>query len=73
MGSKINERTRKNVIYYRKQSGLTSADLASKLGVSHDFIRQAESKKIDKHFSIKRIEEIADLLKIDYAQLFEKR
>jgi len=73
MNTKINEAVRKNVIYYRKTNNLTQAELAEKIGVSHDFIRQAEAPNVQKNFSIKTIEKLADEFEIDYIKLFENR
>ena len=35
---------RKNIIKYRKERRLTSAELAEMVGLSHDFIRQIQCK-----------------------------
>ena len=37
---------RRNIKKYRKEKGLTSAQLAEMVDLSHDFIRQIESDKI---------------------------
>ena len=36
---------RRNIKKYRKEKGITSAQLAEMVGLSHDFIRQIESEK----------------------------
>lgn len=36
---------RRNIKKYRKEKGLTSAQLAEMVDLSHDFIRQIESEK----------------------------
>ena len=56
---------------YRKESGLTQAELAEKVEVSHEFIRRIESKKGRKTFSIDTIYKISLALNIDIAKLFE--
>ncbi len=43
---------RRNIKRYRKLRGLTSAQLAEKVGLSHDFIRQIESEKVRYNFSV---------------------
>ena len=43
---------RKNIRYYRREKGLTSAKLTEMIGLSHDFIRQIESEKSAYNFSI---------------------
>lgn len=40
----IYETIRKNIIKYRKEKRMTSAELAEKMGLSHDFIRQIQCK-----------------------------
>ena len=35
---------RRNIKKYRKQRGLTAAELAEQIGRSHDFMRQIESE-----------------------------
>ena len=42
---------RRNIRRYRKAKGMTSAVLAEKVGLSHDFIRQIESEKTRYNFS----------------------
>ncbi len=43
---------RKNIKKYRKEKGLTSAQLAEMVDLSHDFIRQIESEKTAYNFSV---------------------
>ena len=43
--SAIYDTIRKNIKKYRKEKGLTSAQLAELVDLSHDFIRQIESEK----------------------------
>lgn len=43
---------RENIKKYRKEKGLTAAQLAEMVGLSHDFIRQIESKKVANTFSV---------------------
>ena len=46
----IYEQIAKNIKKYRMQAGITQAELAEKIGVSHEFIRRNESKKGKKSF-----------------------
>lgn len=39
---------KRNIKMYRKQKGITSADLAEMIDVSHEYIRQIQSER-DKH------------------------
>ena len=43
---------RRNIKKYRKEKGLTAAELAELIGRSHDFIRQIESEKVAYNFSV---------------------
>lgn len=43
---------RRNIKKYRKQRGLTAAELAERIGRSHDFVRQIESEKVAYNFSV---------------------
>lgn len=60
-----------NIKKYRKESGLTQAELAEKVNVSHEFIRRIESKKGKKTFSVDTIYKISIALNVDIAKLFE--
>lgn len=46
----IYEQIAQNIKKYRKAAGITQAVLAENVGVSHEFIRRIESKKVLKHF-----------------------
>ena len=50
---------RRNVKKYRKAAGMTSAELAEAVGVSHDFIRQIESEKTRYNFSVETFYKIS--------------
>ena len=43
---------RRNIRKYRKEKGLTSAELAEMVDLSHDFIRQIQSEKAGYNFSV---------------------
>ena len=43
---------RKNIIKYRIEKGITSAELAEMVDLSHDFIRQIQSEKVTYNFSV---------------------
>ncbi len=66
----IYEQISKNIKKYRKEAGITQADLAEKVGLSHEFIRRIESKKGRKTFTIDTIYKISIALNIDVAKLF---
>lgn len=67
----IYEQISKNIKKYRNKMGITQADLAEKVGVSHEFIRRIESPKGKKSFSIDTIWKISLALNIEIGQLFE--
>lgn len=48
----IYDTIRRNIKKYRKEKGLTSAQLAEMVDLSHDFIRQIESEKVRYNFSV---------------------
>lgn len=63
---------RRNIKKYRKMRGMTSAQLAEKTNLSHDFIRQIESEKTRYNFSVETFYKIAVALDIDLDKLVEK-
>ena len=67
----IYEQISKNIKKYRNKMKITQADLAEKVGVSHEFIRRIESPKGKKSFSIDTIWKISLALNIEIGQLFE--
>jgi len=62
-----------NVAYYRKLRGFTQTQLADKLFVTRHHLSRIESPNAVKSFSIDLIFEIADILEIDMAMLFENK
>lgn len=67
----IYEQIAKNIKKYRMIAGITQAELAEKIGVSHEFIRRNESKKGKKSFSVDTIWKISLALDINPGVLFE--
>lgn len=67
----IYEQIAMNIKKYRKEVGITQAQLAEKVNVSHEFIRRIESKKGKKTFSIDTIYKISQALEIDIKKLFD--
>lgn len=59
-----------NIKKYRTLARITQADLAERVGVSHEFIRRIESKKGPKTFSIETIYKISLVLDITMNDLF---
>ena len=53
---------RRNIKKSRKEKGMTSAQLAEKVGLSHDFIRQIESEKVRYNFSLETFYKISEAL-----------
>lgn len=77
MPSKKDEETiydtiRRNIKKYRNERGLTSAQLAEKVNLSHDFIRQIESEKIRYNFSVETFYKIAVALDVELDKLVKK-
>ncbi len=63
---------RRNIKKYRKEKGLTSAQLAELVDLSHDFIRQIESEKVGYNFSVDTFYRIAVVLNVSLDKLIEK-
>lgn len=68
----IYDTIRRNIKKYRKEKGLTSAQLAEMVGLSHDFIRQIESEKVGNNFSVETFYKIAVALGVGLDKLIEK-
>ncbi len=67
----IYEQIARNIKKYRKEAGITQAELAEKIGVSHEFIRRNESRKGKKSFSVDTVWKISVALDINPGKLFE--
>ncbi len=63
---------RRNIKKFRKEKGLTSAQLAEMVDLSHDFIRQIESEKVQNNFSVDTFYRIAVALNVSLDKLTEK-
>ena len=63
---------RRNSKKYRKEKGLTSAQLAEMVDLSHDFIRQIESEKVGYNFSVETFYKISVALGVSLDKLIEK-
>lgn len=72
MNKSIYDVIRKNIKKYRKLQGLTQAQLAEKANIGHDFLRQIESLKTAKNFSVQTIYDISVALKTDIGKFFKE-
>ena len=63
---------RKNIKKYRKEKGLTSAQLAEMVDLSHDFIRQIQSEKTGYNFSVETFYKISVVLGVTMDMLAQK-
>lgn len=63
---------RRNIKKYRKEKGMTSAQLAEAVGLSHDFIRQIESEKTRYNFSVETLYKISVALGVSMDRLVGK-
>lgn len=68
-GDTVYDTIRRNIKKYRKERGMTSAQLAEQVGLSHDFIRQIESEKARYNFSVETFCRIAQALEVTLDQL----
>lgn len=62
---------RKNIKKYRKERGITSAELAEMVDLSHDFIRQIESEKTAYNFSVDTFYKISVALNVTLDDLIQ--
>lgn len=62
---------RKNIRYYRKEKGMTSAQLAELVELSHDFVRQIQSNRAGYNFSVETFYKISVALGVTLDQLIE--
>ena len=62
---------RRNIKKYRKETGITSAQLAEMVGLSHDFIRQIESEKTRYNFSVETLYKISVALDVSLDKFVE--
>lgn len=67
----IYEQTARNIKKYREKAGLTQAQLAEAVGLTHEFIRRIESKKGKKSFSYETVWNISRALHVEMSQLAE--
>ena len=63
---------RSNIKKYRKMKNMTQAKLAEKVDLSHDYMRQIESKKIAKCFSVQTFYDISKALEVTMDTLSKK-
>ena len=60
----IYDTIRRNIKRYRKERGLTAAELAEMIGRTHDFVRQIESERVGYNFSVETFYRIAVALDV---------
>ena len=68
----IYDTVRKNIKKYRTLKGMTQQDLADASDFSHGYIREIESLKMGRTFSLDAVEKIANGLEINFKLLFEE-
>ncbi len=69
----IYDTIRRNIKKYRNLKGLTSAQLAEMVDLSHDFLRQIESETVKRNFSVETFYKISVALGIELDKLIEKQ
>ncbi len=62
----------KNIKKYRKEKGITAAELAELVDLSHDFIRQIESEKVANTFSVETLYRISVALDVSLDKFVQK-
>ena len=68
----IYDTIRRNIRKYRKEKGLTAAELAELIDRSHDFVRQIESEKVGYNFSVETFYRISAALGVSMDTLAGK-
>ena len=68
----ISDIVRRNIKNYRKERGMTSAQLAELVDLSHDFIRQIESEKTAYNFSVDTFYKISVALNVKLDDLIQE-
>ena len=68
----IYDTIRHNIRKYRKERGITSAELAELVGLSHEFIRQIQSDKAGYNFSVETFYKISVALNVSLDDLIKK-
>ena len=63
---------RRNIKKYRKEKGMTSAQLAELVDLSHDFVRQIESERVGLNFSVETFYKISVALGVSMDKLARK-
>ena len=69
----IYDTIRHNIRKYRKEKGITSAELAELVGLSHEFIRQIQSDKAGYNFSVETFYKISVALNVSLDDLIKKQ
>lgn len=70
--SNIYDTIRRNIKKYRKERGMTSAELAELVDLSHDFIRQIESEETAYNFSVDTFYKISVALGVKLDDLIQE-
>lgn len=68
----IYDTIRRNIKKYRKEKGMTSAQLAELVDLSHNFIRQIESEKTAYNFSVDTFYKISVALDVKLDDLIQE-
>ncbi len=63
---------KKNIKKYRKEKGITSAELAEMVDLSHEFIRAIQSTKSKTNFSVDTLYRISLALNVSMDKLVSK-
>lgn len=63
---------RHNIKKYRILRNMTQAELADKVNLTHDYIRQIESDKVANTFSVQTLYDISIALEVDMSLLCKK-
>ena len=68
----IYDTIKKNIKKYRKEKGLTSAELAEMIDLSHELVRAIQSTKSKSNFSVDTLYRISIALDVSLDKLVQK-
>ncbi len=68
----IYDTIKENIKKYRKERGLTSAELAEMVDLSHEFVRAIQSTKSKSNFSVDTLYRISVALDVSLDKLVKK-
>lgn len=63
---------RRNIKKIRKKKGLTQKQLATRAGITMNYLAKIESEKMQRSFTVLILGKIADALEVDISEFFKQ-